>query len=108
MPAPQFRPRRRGFLAISLRGPKPSLWLKRHLPSTYRAAGHFFDLADYLSFRASAAMQGIAPIAEIGIERRMRFAAFSNDCHQRIRIGAVQNLLAHAASIETFLAFPAA
>ena len=29
------------------------LWLKRHLPASYRAAGHFFDLADYLSFRAT-------------------------------------------------------
>jgi D-ribulokinase len=29
------------------------LWLKTHLPSTYQAAGHFFDLADYLSFRAT-------------------------------------------------------
>jgi D-ribulokinase len=29
------------------------LWLKRHLPSTYRSAAHFFDLADYLSFRAT-------------------------------------------------------
>ena len=29
------------------------LWLKRHLPSTYRSGGHFFDLADYLSFRAT-------------------------------------------------------
>jgi D-ribulokinase len=29
------------------------VWLKRHLPSTYRSAGHFFDLADYLSFRAT-------------------------------------------------------
>ena len=29
------------------------LWLKRHLPSSYRSAGHFFDLADYLSFRAT-------------------------------------------------------
>jgi D-ribulokinase len=29
------------------------LWLKRHLPSTYYAASHFFDLADYLSFRAT-------------------------------------------------------
>jgi D-ribulokinase len=29
------------------------LWLKRHLPSTYNMAGHFFDLADYLSFRAT-------------------------------------------------------
>jgi D-ribulokinase len=29
------------------------LWLKRHLPSTYRSAGHFFDLVDYLSFRST-------------------------------------------------------
>ncbi len=29
------------------------LWLKEHLPSTYNAAGHFFDLADYLSFKAT-------------------------------------------------------
>src|SRR6266852_240020 len=29
------------------------LWLKRHLSATYRSAGHFFDLADYLSFRAT-------------------------------------------------------
>src|SRR6267154_1854343 len=29
------------------------LWLKRYLPSTYQSAGHFFDLADYLSFRAT-------------------------------------------------------
>ena len=29
------------------------LWLKKHLPSTYNSAGHFFDLADYLSFRAT-------------------------------------------------------
>ena len=29
------------------------LWLKKHLSSTYNAAGHFLDLADYLSFRAT-------------------------------------------------------
>jgi D-ribulokinase len=29
------------------------LWLKRHLRTSYDAAGHFFDLADYLSFRAT-------------------------------------------------------
>jgi D-ribulokinase len=29
------------------------LWLKRHLRASYDAAGHFFDLADYLSFRAT-------------------------------------------------------
>ena len=29
------------------------LWLKRHLSSSYNSAGHFLDLADYLSFRAT-------------------------------------------------------
>ncbi len=29
------------------------LWLKRHMPATFGAAGHFFDLADFLSFRAT-------------------------------------------------------
>src|SRR5258708_25087698 len=29
------------------------LWLKRHMPATFSAAGHFFDLADYLSLRAT-------------------------------------------------------
>src|ERR1700744_1076290 len=29
------------------------LWLKRHLPASYGAAGHFFDLADFLTFRAT-------------------------------------------------------
>jgi D-ribulokinase len=29
------------------------LWLKRHLPASYDAAGYFFDLADYLSFRGT-------------------------------------------------------
>src|ERR1700721_3315380 len=29
------------------------LWLKKPLSSTYHSAGHFFDLADYLSFRST-------------------------------------------------------
>jgi D-ribulokinase len=33
------------------------LWLKRYLPSSYDAAGHFFDLADYLSFRATGSAE---------------------------------------------------
>ena len=32
------------------------LWLKRHLPASYDAAGYFFDLADYLSFRATGSV----------------------------------------------------
>src|ERR1700676_4073565 len=40
------------------------LWLKRHLPSSYRSAGHFFDLADYLSFRApGSAARSICTLA---------------------------------------------
>jgi D-ribulokinase len=32
------------------------LWLKRHLRQSFDNAGHFFDLADYLSFRASGSL----------------------------------------------------
>jgi FGGY-family pentulose kinase len=32
------------------------LWLKKHLPETYQSAEHFFDLTDYLTFRASGSL----------------------------------------------------
>ena len=32
------------------------LWLKRHLRQSFDRAGHFFDLADYLSFRATGSL----------------------------------------------------
>jgi D-ribulokinase len=41
-----------GSISPEMEMPK-LLWLKRHLPRTYRSAGHFFDLADYLSFRST-------------------------------------------------------
>src|SRR4051812_19771537 len=41
-----------GLISPEMEIPK-LLWLKRHLPSSYAAAGHFFDLADYLTFRAT-------------------------------------------------------
>ncbi len=41
-----------GIISPEMQTPK-LLWLKQHAPATYRAAGHFFDLADYLSFRAT-------------------------------------------------------
>lgn len=44
-----------GSISPEMEMPK-ILWLKRHLPSSYRAAGHFFDLADYLSFRATGSV----------------------------------------------------
>lgn len=32
------------------------LWLKRHLRASFDAAGHFFDLADFLSWRATGSL----------------------------------------------------
>jgi D-ribulokinase len=32
-------------------------WLKRHRPATFAAAGHFLDLSDYLTFRATGATE---------------------------------------------------
>src|SRR4029077_17212395 len=41
-----------GSISPEMEMPK-LLWLKRHLPSTYGMAGHFFDLAAFLSFKAT-------------------------------------------------------
>lgn len=41
-----------GIISPEMETPK-LLWLKEHLPATYRGAGHFFDLADYLTYRAT-------------------------------------------------------
>lgn len=44
--------------AISPEMQTPKLrWLKTHLPETFRAAGHFFDLADFLTFRATGSLE---------------------------------------------------
>ena len=44
-----------GKLSPEMQTPK-LLWLKRHLPDTFRAAAHFFDLTDFLAFRATGAL----------------------------------------------------
>jgi D-ribulokinase len=41
-----------GIISPEMETPK-ILWLKEHLPASYRAAAQYFDLADYLSFRAT-------------------------------------------------------
>lgn len=41
-----------GVMSPEMQTPK-LLWLKRRLPASWQAARHFFDLADYLTFRAS-------------------------------------------------------
>ncbi|MBR0906225.1 FGGY-family carbohydrate kinase [Bradyrhizobium liaoningense] len=45
-----------GSISPEMEMPK-LLWLKRHLRSSFDAAGHFFDLADYLTWRASGSLQ---------------------------------------------------
>jgi D-ribulokinase len=44
-----------GTISPEMEMPK-LLWLKRHLRSSFDAAGHFFDLADYLTFRATGSL----------------------------------------------------
>ncbi|KTT04604.1 ribulokinase [Pseudomonas oryzihabitans] len=41
-----------GRISPEMETPK-LLWLKRHLPAAFARAGHFFDLADYLTWRAT-------------------------------------------------------
>jgi len=44
-----------GSISPEMEVPK-LLWLKRHLRRSFDAAGHFFDLADFLSWRASGSL----------------------------------------------------
>lgn len=41
-----------GVMSPEMEVPK-LMWLKRHLPESWAAAGHFFDLADFLTWKAS-------------------------------------------------------
>jgi D-ribulokinase len=45
-----------GSISPEMEMPK-LLWLKRHLRSSFDAAGHFFDLADYLTYRATGSLK---------------------------------------------------
>jgi D-ribulokinase len=44
-----------GSISPEMEMPK-LLWLKRHLSASFEAAGHFFDLADFLSWRATGSL----------------------------------------------------
>jgi D-ribulokinase len=63
------------------------LWLKRHMPAIFRAAGHFFDLADYLSFRATGSTA--RSICTLGCKWNYlaREQRWSNEYLQRLGLG---------------------
>ncbi|TDQ81393.1 FGGY-family pentulose kinase [Dongia mobilis] len=44
-----------GTISPEMQTPK-LLWLKKHLAKSFAAAGHFFDLPDYLTYRATGAV----------------------------------------------------
>jgi FGGY-family pentulose kinase len=44
-----------GVMSPEMETPK-LMWLKRHMPSSWSRAGYFFDLADYLTWKASGAI----------------------------------------------------
>ena len=44
-----------GAMSPEMQVPK-LLWLKRHLPETWTEAGYFFDLADFLTWKASGSL----------------------------------------------------
>ena len=44
-----------GRISPEMETPK-LLWLKRHMPASFAAAGHFFDLADYLTWHATGSL----------------------------------------------------
>lgn len=44
-----------GAMSPEMQVPK-LLWLKRHLPQTWERAGYFFDLADFLTWKASGSL----------------------------------------------------
>jgi FGGY-family pentulose kinase len=44
-----------GVMSPEMQTPK-LMWLKRHLPESWQRAGYFFDLADFLSWKASGSL----------------------------------------------------
>lgn len=45
-----------GVMSPEMQSPK-LMWLKRNLPESWAAAGHFFDLADFLTWKASGSLE---------------------------------------------------
>jgi D-ribulokinase len=77
-----------GTISPEMQSPK-LLWLARHAPETFARAGHFFDLTDFLTYRASGALARSACTVTckwtyLGHERR-----WSSDFFQSVGLGAL-------------------
>ena len=79
-----------GIISPEMETPK-LLWLKEHLPATYHGAGHFFDLADYLTYRAT----GITTRSMCTLTCKWTYLAHerrsSRRYFERIGLGGIQN-----------------
>ena len=56
-----------GLISPEMEVPK-LLWLKRHLRASFDAAGHFFDLADFLSWRATGFARALDVHRDVQVE----------------------------------------
>ncbi len=77
-----------GAISPEMQTPK-LLWLQENMPSEYAAAGHFFDLADYLTWRATGSLaRSICTVTSkwtyLGHERR-----WSDGYFRRIGLGDI-------------------
>lgn len=76
-----------GIISPEMETPK-LLWLKRHLPASFEAAGHFFDLADYLSYRASGSLARSVCTVTCKWTYLAHEGRWSDDYFRRIGLGA--------------------
>jgi FGGY-family pentulose kinase/HAD superfamily hydrolase (TIGR01509 family) len=83
-----------GVMSPEMEVPK-LMWLKRHLPQTWAQAGHIFDLADFLTWKAS----GSAARSECTLTCKWTYLAHETPGWQRDFLAGVglDDLFAHAA-----------
>ena len=56
-----------GVMSPEMQTPK-LMWIKRNLPDVWERAGQFFDLADFLTYRASGSQRPLAMHAHLQMD----------------------------------------